>query len=71
MKDAKNHLTKVKRGKREVAYSVFNYIFFTLLSIVMVYPFWHVIMMSLSSVEATARGGIFLWRRKKEKVAEL
>ena len=61
MKDAKNHLTKVKRGKREVAYSVFNYIFFTLLSIVMVYPFWHVIMMSLSSVEATARGGIILW----------
>ncbi len=61
MKDAKNHLTKVKRGKGEVAYSVFNYIFFTLLSIVMVYPFWHVIMMSLSSVEATARGGIFLW----------
>lgn len=61
MKDTKNHLTKVKRGKGEVAYSVFNYIFFTLLSIVMVYPFWHVIMMSLSSVEATARGGIFLW----------
>lgn len=27
----------------------------------MVYPFWHVIMMSLSSVEATAKGGVFLW----------
>lgn len=43
MKDTKNHLTKVKRSRGEVAYSVFNYIFFTLLSIVMVYPFWHVI----------------------------
>lgn len=27
----------------------------------MVYPFWHVVMMSLSSVEATAKGGVFLW----------
>ena len=51
----------IKRGKPEIAYSIFNYIFFTLLCIVMVYPFWHVIMMSLSSVEATAKGGVFLW----------
>jgi putative aldouronate transport system permease protein len=27
----------------------------------MAYPFWHVIMMSLSSAEATAKGGLFLW----------
>ena len=46
MKDTKNHLTKVKRGRGEVAYGVFNYIFFTVLCIVMVYPFWHVVMMS-------------------------
>ncbi len=51
----------IKRSKGEVTFSVFNYIFFILLSIIMVYPFWHVIMMSLSSVEATAKGGIFLW----------
>lgn len=36
MKDTKNHLTKVKRGRGEVAYGVFNYIFFTVLCIVMV-----------------------------------
>ena len=51
----------IKRGKPEIAFSIFNYIFFTLMCIVMVYPFWHVIMMSLSSVEATAKGGVFLW----------
>lgn len=51
----------IKRGKPEIAFSIFNYIFFALLCIVMVYPFWHVIMMSLSSVEATAKGGVFLW----------
>lgn len=51
----------IKRGKAEMAFTVFNYIFFILLCIIMVYPFWHVIMMSLSSVEATAKGGVFLW----------
>lgn len=51
----------IKRGKPEMAFTIFNYIFFILLCIIMVYPFWHVIMMSLSSVEATAKGGVFLW----------
>lgn len=51
----------IKRSKGEIAFSYFNYIFFILLCIVMVYPFWHVVMMSLSSVEATAKGGVFLW----------
>lgn len=51
----------IKRSRGEVAFSVFNYIFFILLCIIMVYPFWHVIMMSVSSVEATAKGGVFLW----------
>lgn len=53
--------TKIKRSRGEQTFVVFNYIFFTLLSIVMLYPFWHVVMMSFSSVEATAKGGVFLW----------
>lgn len=52
---------KIKTSKPEKIYAVFNYSFFILLCIVVLYPFWHVIMMSLSSVEATAKGGIFLW----------
>lgn len=63
MKASKSGGTVIKRGKAEKAFTVFNYIFFILLSIVMVYPFWHVIMMSFSSVEATAKGGVFLIRR--------
>ena len=61
MKNRKVQGTTIKRGRGERTFGVFNYIFFILLCIVMVYPFWHVIMMSLSSVEATAKGGIFLW----------
>ncbi len=61
MKAKKIAGTTIKRGRGEVAFSVFNYVFFVLLCIIMVYPFWHVVMMSLSSVEATAKGGVFLW----------
>mgnify|MGYP001100743928 CR=1 FL=1 len=61
MKTKKIAGTTIKRGRGEVAFSVFNYVFFVLLCIIMVYPFWHVVMMSLSSVEATAKGGVFLW----------
>lgn len=61
MKAKKIEGTTIKRGRSEVAFSVFNYIFFVILCIIMVYPFWHVVMMSLSSVEATAKGGVFLW----------
>lgn len=60
-RDMKKQGTTIRRSRGEVTFGVFNYIFFILLCIVMVYPFWHVIMMSLSSVEATAKGGIFLW----------
>lgn len=52
--------TAIKKSRAEEVYTVFNYAFFTVLSLVMLYPFWHVIMMSFSSVEATAKGGVFL-----------
>lgn len=61
MKASNTVTTKIKRSKGEQTFVVFNYIFFTLLSIIMLYPFWHVVMMSFSSVEATAKGGVFLW----------
>lgn len=53
--------SKIKRSRGEKIFTVCNTIFFIILSIIMIYPFWHVIMMSLSSVEATTKGGIFLW----------
>lgn len=60
MNRAKNR-NKIRRSRSEKVFTVFNYTFFTLLCLIMLYPFWHVIMMSFSSVEATAKGGIFLW----------
>lgn len=61
MKNANKAFKAVKRSRGERTFGVFNYIFFILLCLIMVYPFWHVVMMSLSSVEATAKGGIFMW----------
>ena len=45
------------------AFRVFNYTFFALLAVLMVYPFWHVIMLSLSNTRLASSGGIFLWPR--------
>jgi len=52
---------RIKRSKAEWLFAIFNYLFFIFVTLMVVYPFWHVIMTSLSSVEATAKGGIFLW----------
>lgn len=52
------HRIRISAG--ESLFTAFNYGFFTLLCVIMVYPFWHVIMTSFSSAEAAAKGGIFL-----------
>ncbi|OXS53363.1 ABC transporter permease [Cohnella sp. CIP 111063] len=44
----------------EKAFSVLNYLFFTVLMIVMIYPFWYMIMGSLSDPIYVADGGFFL-----------
>ena len=44
---------KIKTSTGEKIFTVFNYAFFTL--------FWHEIMLSFSSLEASMKGGIFLW----------
>ena len=57
----KRNKNAIRRSRGELVFTAFNYTFFTLLCLIMLYPFWHVVMMSFSSVEATAKGGIFLW----------
>ncbi len=60
-RDRKN---KIKTSTGEKIFTVFNYTFFTLLCLIMLYPFWHVIMLSLSSSNMALRGGIFLWPKE-------
>ncbi len=52
---------KIKKSAGERAFDVFNYAFFIILSLILLYPFWHVLMLSFSSLEASVRGGIFLY----------
>ena len=42
---------KIKTSTGEKIFTVFNYAFFTLLCLVMLYPSWHEIMLSFSSLE--------------------
>ena len=44
-------------------FQIINYAFFALLAVIMVYPFWHVTMLSLSDTRLASSGGIFLWPR--------
>lgn len=52
---------RIKTSVGEKIFTVFNYAFFTVLCLIMVYPFWHVAMESLSSTSAALRGGVFLY----------
>jgi len=52
--------TAIQSSVGEKIFTVLNYTFFIVLCLVMLYPFWHVIMVSLSSPSQALRGGIFL-----------
>ena len=53
----------ISQTRGEKVFGVFNNIFFLVLAIAMIYPYWHIIMVSFSSATETSRGGIFLWPR--------
>jgi putative aldouronate transport system permease protein len=51
----------IAQSKGEKAFLFFNNLFFLILAFAMIYPFWHIIMVSLSSSMETSKGGIFLY----------
>lgn len=61
MKVAHTHTNKIRTSTGEKIFTVFNYAFITVLCLVMLYPFWHVVMQSFSSMEETLKGGVFLY----------
>ena len=58
-----NKKNRIQSSPGERVFTVFNYIFFTVLCLLMLYPFWHVMMLSFSSMAEALKGGIFLWPR--------
>ena len=61
MKVAHTYSNRIKTSTGEKIFTVFNYTFITVLCLVMLYPFWHVVMQSFSSMEETLKGGVFLY----------
>lgn len=62
--DVKTTISAHKKIKLSIGGTIFticNYSFFALLSLLMLYPFWNQMMMSFSGVHAAAAGGTFLW----------
>jgi len=56
----KNSTNKFSKSN---AFDIFNIFFMIILIILMVYPFWHIVMYSISDVRLAMRGGLFLWPR--------
>lgn len=55
---------KVKKGFGEVLFDIVNIALLIIISLVMLYPFWHELCLSLSSSAQATRGGIFLAPRE-------
>lgn len=51
------------KTKGEKAFDIFNYIFFGVLSLIMIYPIWHQLCLSFSDANLAKTGGFFFWPR--------
>jgi putative aldouronate transport system permease protein len=54
---------KIKRSLGENLFDSANILFMILLCVVMLYPFWHIILYSINSASDSDRGGLYLWPR--------
>lgn len=45
------------------AFDIFNTFLMIILIVLMIYPFWHIVMYSISEVSLAMKGGLFLWPR--------
>lgn len=52
---------RIQTSPMERAFTIFNYLFFAIVALLMILPFWHVIMVSFSGVNEAQRGGLFLY----------
>lgn len=59
-----NKKNKIKTSTGEKVFTVFNYTFFTFLCLIMLYPFWHVVMQSFSSARMALSSSLFLWPKE-------
>ncbi|MCL2057539.1 MAG: carbohydrate ABC transporter permease [Oscillospiraceae bacterium] len=64
IKSSVSSFRRIQQSPLEKTFNVFNYVLFALLSLMMLYPFWHQLMMSLSNVHTAAAGGVFLWPKQ-------
>ncbi len=53
----------IRRTIGEKVFNVANIILMIILCILMIYPFWHILMYSMSQTHLAMKGGLFLWFR--------
>lgn len=53
-----------KYSKGDIIFNIFNYTFMMFIVVIMIYPFWNTIVVSLNDAMDTMKGGITVWPRK-------
>lgn len=56
--------TKIKMSRSDFAVQVIIYILITLLCILIIYPFWYMLILSFNEGADATKGGIYFWPRK-------
>lgn len=59
----KKRQNRIKRTRGELIFDIFNHILMVVISFVMLYPFWYVLVLSLNDGADSAYGGIWFWPR--------
>lgn len=59
----KETVTHIKRTPGELIFDIFNVIFLGILCLVMIYPFWYVLVLSFNTGSDAASGPLWLWPR--------
>ena len=54
---------KIKRTPGEIAFDTFNILFMIALCVIMIYPFWYVLVLAFNTGQDARYGGIYLWPR--------
>jgi len=57
------HKRRIRRSPGEMAFDGFNVLFMILLCVIMIYPFWYVMILAFNTGADAQYGGIYVWPR--------
>ena len=56
---------KIKRSTGDIVFDTVNIAITILITLIMIYPMWYVIIVSLASPEEAVRGSLYIWPERR------